>query len=158
MEWQGFENGTHDLLACEAGDAGTADRKRFVRHGGSSPDSQAGLRAAQAVDAVAGTTTAVVAASVRDGGEILVYGALAGFSLELGVADLLFRGVRIHGFWCAPRAFGASECYARMASGADHVGRPAQGGEAVFVPQVEQQQATALCQAASADEGVWGTG
>ena len=67
------------------------------------------MRAAQAVDAVAGSTTAVVAASVRDGGEVLVYGALAGFKLELGVADLLFRGVRVHGFWCAaPSAPGAA--------------------------------------------------
>lgn len=57
------------------------------------------LRAAQAVDAVAGSTTAVVAASVRDNGLVLVYGALAGFKLELGVADVLFRGVRLHGFW-----------------------------------------------------------
>ena len=50
---------------------------------------------------MAGSTTAVVAASVRNNGLVLVYGALAGFKLELGVADLLFRGVRVHGFWCA---------------------------------------------------------
>ena len=64
---------------------------------------QIALRAAQAVDAVAGSTTALVAASVRNDGLVLVYGALAGFKLELGVADLLFRGVRVHGFWCAAR-------------------------------------------------------
>ena len=52
---------------------------------------------------MAGSTTAVVAASVRNDGLVLVYGALAGFKLELGVADLLFRGVRVHGFWCAAR-------------------------------------------------------
>ena len=69
------------------------------------PDSEAGLCAAQAVDAVAGKTTAVVAASVRNNGEVLVYGALAGFTLELGVADLLFRNVRVHGFWCASLLF-----------------------------------------------------
>ena len=40
---------------------------------------------------------------MRNDGLVLVYGALAGFTLELGVADLLFRGVRVHGFWCAPR-------------------------------------------------------
>lgn len=50
---------------------------------------------------MAGSTTAVVAASVRNDGLVLVYGALAGFKLELGVADLLFRSARVHGFWCA---------------------------------------------------------
>ncbi|KAK9845455.1 hypothetical protein WJX81_006838 [Elliptochloris bilobata] len=58
-----------------------------------------GKLAYAAVDAVAGETTATVAASVRDHGTVLVYGALADFKLELGVADLLFRDVRIHGFW-----------------------------------------------------------
>lgn len=27
-------------------------------------------------------------------------GVQAGFKLELGVADLLFRGVHVTGFWC----------------------------------------------------------
>jgi len=30
--------------------------------------------------------------------------AQSGFTMQVGVADVLFRQVRIHGFWCAPPA------------------------------------------------------
>jgi NADPH:quinone reductase-like Zn-dependent oxidoreductase len=45
-----------------------------------------------AVDAVAGELTKQVTASVRDGGQVYIYGVLGGFDAIVGVGDL-FRGV-----------------------------------------------------------------
>jgi NADPH:quinone reductase-like Zn-dependent oxidoreductase len=56
-----------------------------------------------AVDPVGGATTAVLSAAVRDGGAVLVYGALAGLEFTGSVVHTLFRGVRIHGYWVTPR-------------------------------------------------------
>ncbi|CAK9882962.1 unnamed protein product [Sphagnum jensenii] len=47
-----------------------------------------------ALDAVAGTLTKQVTASVRDGGQVFIYGVLGGWDATLGVGDL-FRGVRV---------------------------------------------------------------
>ncbi|KAH8952098.1 hypothetical protein BDL97_09G067100 [Sphagnum fallax] len=47
-----------------------------------------------ALDAVAGTLTKQVTASVRDGGQVFVFGVLAGWDATVGVGDL-FRGVRV---------------------------------------------------------------
>ncbi len=47
-----------------------------------------------AIDAVAGTLTKQVTASVRDGGQVFIYGVLGGWDATLGVGDL-FRGVRV---------------------------------------------------------------
>ena len=55
-----------------------------------------------AVDPVAGATTAVLSAAVRDGGVVLVYGALAGLDFAGSVVHTLFRRVRIHGYWITP--------------------------------------------------------
>jgi NADPH:quinone reductase-like Zn-dependent oxidoreductase len=46
------------------------------------------------IDAVAGTLTKQVTASVRDGGQVFIYGVLGGWDATLGVGDL-FRGVRV---------------------------------------------------------------
>jgi NADPH:quinone reductase-like Zn-dependent oxidoreductase len=46
------------------------------------------------IDAVAGTLTKQVTASVRDGGQVFIYGVLGGWDETLGVGDL-FRGVRV---------------------------------------------------------------
>ena len=49
-----------------------------------------------AIDAVAGELTGQMLSAVRPDGQILVYGAMAGFSTTMNVNDLLFRGkVRI---------------------------------------------------------------
>ncbi|CAK9238299.1 unnamed protein product [Sphagnum troendelagicum] len=56
-----------------------------------------------ALDAVAGTLTKQVTASVRDGGQVFVYGVLAGWDATVGVGDL-FRGVRVAG-WIVPNSF-----------------------------------------------------
>jgi NADPH:quinone reductase-like Zn-dependent oxidoreductase len=43
---------------------------------------------------VAGTLTKQVTASVRDGGQVFIYGVLGGWDATLAVGDL-FRGVRV---------------------------------------------------------------
>ncbi|CAK9278515.1 unnamed protein product [Sphagnum jensenii] len=50
-----------------------------------------------AIDPVAGTLTKQVVASVRDGGQVFVFGALGGYDITVGVGDL-FRGVRLTGW------------------------------------------------------------
>jgi NADPH:quinone reductase-like Zn-dependent oxidoreductase len=56
-----------------------------------------GKLAYAAVDAVGGTLTKQVTASVRDGGQVFIYGVLGGYDATVGVGDL-FRGVRV-GAW-----------------------------------------------------------
>jgi NADPH:quinone reductase-like Zn-dependent oxidoreductase len=51
-----------------------------------------------ALDAVAGELTKQVAASVRDGGQVFIYGVLAGWEAIVGVGDL-FRGVHLTGWY-----------------------------------------------------------
>ncbi|KAH8944631.1 hypothetical protein BDL97_13G122000 [Sphagnum fallax] len=53
-----------------------------------------GKLAYAALDAVAGTLTKQVTASVRDGGQVFVYGELGGWDATVGVGDL-FRGVHV---------------------------------------------------------------
>ncbi|KAH9552949.1 hypothetical protein CY35_09G094600 [Sphagnum magellanicum] len=50
-----------------------------------------------AIDPVAGTLTKQVVASVRDGGQVFVFGMLGGSDITVGVGDL-FRGVRLTGW------------------------------------------------------------
>jgi NADPH:quinone reductase-like Zn-dependent oxidoreductase len=50
-----------------------------------------------AIDPVAGTLTKQVVASVRDGGQVFVFGNLGGNDITVGVGDLL-RGVRLTGW------------------------------------------------------------
>lgn len=50
-----------------------------------------------ALDAVCGTMTAMLLASVRDGGRVLLYGVLGGIAPTLHAPDL-FRGVTLTGF------------------------------------------------------------
>jgi NADPH:quinone reductase-like Zn-dependent oxidoreductase len=57
-----------------------------------------GKLAYAAVDAVGGTLTKQVTASVRDGGQVFLYGVLGGYDATVGVGDLLFRRVRVAGW------------------------------------------------------------
>jgi NADPH:quinone reductase-like Zn-dependent oxidoreductase len=61
-----------------------------------------GKLAYAAVDAVAGTLTKQVTASVRDGGQVFIYGVLGGYDATVGVGDL-FRGVRVAA-WALPNS------------------------------------------------------
>lgn len=57
----------------------------------------AGKGAWGALDAVCGAMTATLASCVRDGGQVFLYGVLAGFSTTLNAMDL-FRGVSVTGW------------------------------------------------------------
>jgi trans-2-enoyl-CoA reductase len=50
------------------------------------------------IDAVSGAATARIAACVADGGTVVSYGSMSGEDPTVGRADLLYRGVSLHGF------------------------------------------------------------
>lgn len=52
-----------------------------------------------ALDCIAGETTGLCAQAVRNGGTVYVYGVLGGTNVVAGVPDLLFRDVRLRGWW-----------------------------------------------------------
>ena len=54
-----------------------------------------------ALDAVGGSATGALAASVADGGTVAVYGLLSGDENAVAARDLVFRGVTVRGFWLA---------------------------------------------------------
>lgn len=58
-----------------------------------------GERIPLAFDAVAGTATRDLANAVAPGGTVVVYGVLSGVKSEFDASDVLFRDVRIRGFW-----------------------------------------------------------
>lgn len=58
-------------------------------------------RVALALDAVGGLASAGLAACLADGGLLVVYGLLSGQPSVLPADALVFRGVRVQGFWLA---------------------------------------------------------
>ncbi|UQS29422.1 zinc-dependent alcohol dehydrogenase family protein [Streptomyces fradiae] len=65
-----------------------------------------------ALDAVAGAPGADVLRSVRPGGRVVVYGMLAGGPVPVPAEELVFRGLRVEGFWL-PTALGELDAAAR---------------------------------------------
>ena len=61
-----------------------------------------GAMAWGATDCLANIMVGRLASAVRRGGSVLVYGALTGMRASVGVADLMFKDVSIHGFWLGP--------------------------------------------------------
>ncbi|EFJ44532.1 hypothetical protein VOLCADRAFT_106376 [Volvox carteri f. nagariensis] len=55
-----------------------------------------------ALDSIAGSTPAKIAPAVREGGTIIVYGAMSGPNVDWNVGQCLFRGVALKGFWLVP--------------------------------------------------------
>lgn len=53
------------------------------------------------LDAVGGAATAALAEAVADGGTVVVYGLLSGEDSRVPARDLVFRDVRVRGFWLA---------------------------------------------------------
>ncbi|XP_024373971.1 uncharacterized protein [Physcomitrium patens] len=51
------------------------------------------------LDCIGGNFTKTVMSSVAKGGLVLVYASLGGKTLQPGLANLMFRDVRLHGFW-----------------------------------------------------------
>eukprot|EP00741_Cyanophora_paradoxa_P006486 tig00001003_g6279.t1 len=93
-----------------------------------------GALADAAIEPVGGDKTAWISNAVKDGGVVLVYGAMAGLDFKGSVVDCLFRDVKIHGFWITPRLYAAGaeksralaqDCMALLADGAvkPHSGR-----------------------------------
>lgn len=60
-----------------------------------------GEKAKLALDAVGGEATGVAAACVADGGTVVNYGALANAACQIPPQDLVFRDIRLVGFWLA---------------------------------------------------------
>lgn len=65
-------------------------------------EASGGELAHAAVDSVGGGLTAAVTDAVRDGGSVFVYGAQAGLLASVSIPALLFRDVRVRGFWLTP--------------------------------------------------------
>jgi NADPH:quinone reductase-like Zn-dependent oxidoreductase len=51
------------------------------------------------VDSVGGTASGDLASVLGDGGELVIFGAMASGRVEVATADILFRGVTVRGFW-----------------------------------------------------------
>ena len=52
-----------------------------------------------ALDAVGGSSTNDLVSSLAPGGTLCNYGLLSGKPCEVGAADLIFRGIKVTGFW-----------------------------------------------------------
>jgi len=113
-----------------------------------------------ALDAVGGTTTDGLAASLGEGGVIANYGLLSGAPCQIDPYHLVFRGIRLQGFWLAEwaRAQGAAMRahfaglidlvatgeiraevearypFARIAEALDHAARPGRSGKILLTP------------------------
>lgn len=54
-----------------------------------------------AIDAIGGEATGKLAACVDDGGTVVVYGLMSGAPAAVDLHELVFRDVRVRGFWLA---------------------------------------------------------
>ncbi len=75
-------------------DDGTQDLALAIRELCSAPPKLA-------FDAVGGAATRALAASLAEGGTVVVYGLLSGEENSIAVRDLVFRGIVVRGFWLA---------------------------------------------------------
>jgi NADPH:quinone reductase-like Zn-dependent oxidoreductase len=63
-----------------------------------------------AIECVGGALTKAIVSGVRDGGKVVIYGAMSGLDFVGGIPDVLFRGVSIHGFWLSTYALFQDVC------------------------------------------------
>lgn len=75
-------------------DDGTIDLRTAIKN---ATDQQPKL----ALDAIGGTTTAALAASLQPGGMVAIYGLLSGQDNTISARDLVFRNITVRGFWLA---------------------------------------------------------
>ena len=54
-----------------------------------------------ALDAIGGTASATLATALADGATIANYGLLSGMPCQIASHDLIFRDIRLRGFWLA---------------------------------------------------------
>ena len=120
-----------------------------------------GARLRLGIDAVAGEATARLAACLDDGGVVVNYGLMSGQNPQLGGFDIIFRGIRLEGFWLnkwfarttpaeIARVFGqlagmladgsiavpiaATYPLSRVRDALAHAAREARGGKILLVP------------------------
>lgn len=55
------------------------------------------------IDCVGGDLTEAMTGSLRNGGTLLLYGAMGGMNFKGSIVDVTFRDVRIRGFWVSAR-------------------------------------------------------
>eukprot|EP00250_Pteridium_aquilinum_P004648 c14859_g1_i2 orf=31-1047(+) len=55
-----------------------------------------------AIDCVGGKMTNTAVSCVRDGSTVIVFGALGSLHIEASIPDLVFRGIKLQGFWLFP--------------------------------------------------------
>jgi NADPH:quinone reductase-like Zn-dependent oxidoreductase len=67
-----------------------------------------GAGAYAAIDSIGGDIASDLAAAVRPGGTIYLYGLMGGLDFKGSGVALLFRDVRYHGFWLVPWLAGMS--------------------------------------------------
>lgn len=60
-----------------------------------------GVRPALALDAVGGEATGALASALAEGGTVVTYGVLSGAPARIDLHDLVFRDIRLRGFWLA---------------------------------------------------------
>ena len=60
-----------------------------------------GAKIALGIDAVGGMATERLAQSLASGAMVVNYGAMSGEACAISPASLIFRGIRLHGFWLA---------------------------------------------------------
>ena len=60
-----------------------------------------GAKIVLAIDAVGGLATERLAQAIASGGLIVNYGAMSGEACAISPGSLIFRGIRLHGFWLA---------------------------------------------------------
>ncbi|MFY9209999.1 MAG: zinc-dependent alcohol dehydrogenase family protein [Aestuariivita sp.] len=75
-------------------DDGTIDLTAAIRDAAPTPPRLA-------LDAVGGRATGQLAAALADGGTVAVYGLLSGDENSVAARDLVFRGIKLRGFWLA---------------------------------------------------------
>ena len=65
------------------------------------------------IDSVGADVTPVLTACIRNGGTLLIYGAMGGLTFQGSIVDCLFRDVHIRGFWISPfiSAKGVGYCH-----------------------------------------------
>ncbi len=64
-------------------------------------DATGGAKIVLGIDAVGGLATERLAQAVASGGLIINYGAMSGEPCAISPGSLIFRGIRLHGFWLA---------------------------------------------------------
>ena len=122
----------------------------------------AGGRLRLGIDAIGGEATARIAACLDDGGVAVNYGLLSGQNAQISGRELVFRGVRLEGFWLAQwfrrhspaeiaRIYGelaglltegtisvqiaATYPLSRVREALAHAARDARGGKILLVPE-----------------------